>query len=262
MERRKFVIGLGALAAGSSAAVGSGAFTQMTTTGRDMTVDVVNDDMASIALVPKANSDKVTYIDDHGDLTIDLGAGDGINTNSHYLFGDVDVEGAGEPSDIFDVDDNFQDESNYGTIGEDTFIQWYVTVYNGEDNFNGTPGRETVRNGDGSVPPMFDNDVQVSKDECLFEIQNNSSTDRDIWLGVDSLLGNVLNDGEAGVGLPGQGNTPSWAVIGDVPSGAKIAVGVYVRAGKHEETVEEQIRVSADRPEDVADGLDEVEAAE
>ena len=258
MERRKFVIGLGALAAGSAAATGTGAFSQMTTTGRDMTVDIVNDDAASIALVPGSNSGKVAFIDDHGDLTIDLGADSGINTNSHYLFGDVAVGGDHEPSDIFEVDQNFQEESDFGTIGEDTFIQWYVTVYDGDDNFDGTPGSETVRNGEGSVPPMFDNNVQVSKEDHLFRIQNNSSTTRDIWLGVDSLLGNVLNSGSSGVGLPGQGDTPSWAVISQVPSSAYVAVAVYIRAGKEKETVEEQIRVSADRPEDVADGLEDV----
>ena len=253
MERRKFVVGLGALAAGSSAAMGTGAFTQMTTDGRDMTVDVVNDDVASIALVPGANSDKVSYIDGDGDLTIDLGAGDGINTNSHYLFGDVDVEGNGEASDIFTVDQNFEDKADFGDLDDDTFVQWYVTVYDGDGNFDGEPGEQTVRDGDGSVPPMFDNSVQVSKDEHLFSIQNNSSTSRDIWLGVDSLLGNVLDDGDSGVGLPGQGDTPSWAVISEVPSGAYAAIAIYVRAGNKTRSVSEQIRVSADRPEDLDD---------
>jgi len=233
--------------------MGTGAFTQMTTDGRDMTVDVVNDDVASIALVPGANSDDVTYIDGDGDLTIDLGAGEGINTNSHYLFGDVDVEDDGEASDIFAVDQNFEEEADFGDLDDDTFVQWYVTVYDGDDNFAGTPGERTVRDGDGSVPPMFDNDVQVSKDEHLFSIQNNSSTSRDIWLGVDSLLGNVLDDGDSGVGLPDQGDTPSWAVISEVPSGAFVAIAIYVRAGNETRSVSEQIRVSADRPEDLDD---------
>ena len=255
MERRKFVIGLGALAAGSSAAVGSGAFTQMTTTGRDMTVDVVNDDMASIALVPGAESDKVAYIDDHGDLTIDLGAGDGINTNSHYLFGDVAVGGSA-PADILEVDGNFEEKHGYGDLEEDTFVQWYTSVYTGgEDEFGGVPGSETARDGDGSVPPMFDNDVVVSRDNYLFRIQNNSSTDRDIWLGVDSKLGNLYGDGDSGVGLPDDDDdTPSWAIIGEnVPSGGYITVAVYVRAGKDTRELTRQIRISADRDADRAE---------
>lgn len=51
MKRRKFIIGTGALAAGSAAAVGSGAFTSVAAE-RSVTVDVTGDDAALLALAP------------------------------------------------------------------------------------------------------------------------------------------------------------------------------------------------------------------
>ena len=55
MERRKFVIGLGSLAAGGAAATGTGAFTQ-TTTERQAEVKVVNDNDAILGLGPSSVS--------------------------------------------------------------------------------------------------------------------------------------------------------------------------------------------------------------
>jgi len=100
MERRKFVIGLGALAAGSSAAVGTGAFTsaQMNRGGH---IDVVNDSDGLIALLPGGGEasdapplgeDTDHVFDEGGQLTIDLSSqdgndGDGVNVNSKYQIG-------------------------------------------------------------------------------------------------------------------------------------------------------------------------------
>ncbi|WP_246987440.1 hypothetical protein [Halorientalis marina] len=51
MKRRKFLIGTGALAAGSAAAVGSGAFTSVSA-ARTVDVNVAGDDSALLALAP------------------------------------------------------------------------------------------------------------------------------------------------------------------------------------------------------------------
>ncbi|UWG49266.1 DUF1102 family protein (plasmid) [Halalkaliarchaeum sp. AArc-CO] len=51
MERRKFVIGLGSLAAGGAAAMGSGAFS-MATVQRDVTVQTTGDANAVVGLYP------------------------------------------------------------------------------------------------------------------------------------------------------------------------------------------------------------------
>ena len=51
MQRRKFIIGMGALASGTAAAVGSGAFSQITAE-RDFDLEIVTDDDAYLALEP------------------------------------------------------------------------------------------------------------------------------------------------------------------------------------------------------------------
>ena len=92
MERRKFVVGLGALAAGSSAAVGTGAFTAAEINGRDANINVVSDTDGLIGL-KAGGSDLVS--DDGGEngnqLAIDFdpdGAdGSGVNPNSTYQVG-------------------------------------------------------------------------------------------------------------------------------------------------------------------------------
>ena len=91
MERRKFVVGLGALAAGTSAAVGSGAFTAAELSGREADINVVADTDGLIGL-RAGGSDLVT--DDGGagenELSIDFDPDDdgrGVNPNSVYQVG-------------------------------------------------------------------------------------------------------------------------------------------------------------------------------
>jgi len=107
MERRKFVIGLGALASGSAAAVGTGAFTSVTAT-RDIDVEVADDASAYLRLqgTGGANSDYVTDDGDGGTLAISL---DESNSGS--------VSGGGEgvnPDAVTEIDDLFTVE-NQGT---------------------------------------------------------------------------------------------------------------------------------------------------
>ena len=88
MERRKFVVGLGALATGSAAATGTGAFTSATVNGREADIAVTNDSNGQIGL--HANDD-ISHVYENGDgeLSIDLsqGTGDGVNTNSQFSIG-------------------------------------------------------------------------------------------------------------------------------------------------------------------------------
>jgi len=83
MERRKFVIGIGSLAAGSAAAVGTGAFTSVSA-DRGVTVEVDDDNDAYLGL--EAERDDIISDDgDDGQLTLDLGSettakgGEGFN---------------------------------------------------------------------------------------------------------------------------------------------------------------------------------------
>ena len=92
MERRKFVIGLGALASGAAAAMGTGAFTAAELSGREANISVVNDTNGLIGLQA---GDSELVSDDGGsngnelviDFNPDSGDGTGVNPNSKYQVG-------------------------------------------------------------------------------------------------------------------------------------------------------------------------------
>ena len=98
MERRKFVVGLGALAVGSSAAVGTGAVSQMTSGDRDVNIEVANDADAYIAIEPSDNTEnnghfarfdgKKLELDFTDDNATGVG-GEGVNAQSTYHFDNV-----------------------------------------------------------------------------------------------------------------------------------------------------------------------------
>ena len=83
MQRRKFIIGTGALVAGSAAALGSGAFSSVEAE-RDVTVEVADDNNAYLGLAAERD-DIISDDGDDGQLTIDLGSettnegGEGFN---------------------------------------------------------------------------------------------------------------------------------------------------------------------------------------
>ncbi len=90
MQRRKFVIGMGALASGAAAVVGTGAFSSVSAT-RDVEVEVADDASAYLRLegTGGANSEYVTDNGDGGTLTIDLDSdnetsagGEGVNPDA------------------------------------------------------------------------------------------------------------------------------------------------------------------------------------
>jgi hypothetical protein len=88
MQRRKFLIGMGSLAAGAAAATGTGAFTAMSAP-RDSNIDVVTDSNGLIGLVDTTDGD-VVRTTDNGELTIDFtadGNAGGVNVDSQYQVG-------------------------------------------------------------------------------------------------------------------------------------------------------------------------------
>ena len=109
MERRKFVVGLGALAAGSGAAVGTGAFSSASTGDRTVEVEVTGDANAYLALEPVSKGEQggnghFARINEDGELELvldgsnDLGSedrlpdfqqGSGVNPDSTYKFDNV-----------------------------------------------------------------------------------------------------------------------------------------------------------------------------
>ena len=91
MQRRKFMIGAGALATGTSAAVGTGAFSSASLGERTVAVDVAGDSNAQIGLVAGDVSDVSEK--SNGEIELSLtgdGEGEGVNTNSVYKWGTGD----------------------------------------------------------------------------------------------------------------------------------------------------------------------------
>ncbi|AXR77112.1 DUF1102 domain-containing protein [Natrarchaeobaculum sulfurireducens] len=72
MQRRKFVIGVGALASGAAAAVGTGAFTSVEAS-RDVGVELAEDANAYLALTAERD-DIISDDGSDGTLSIDLGS--------------------------------------------------------------------------------------------------------------------------------------------------------------------------------------------
>ena len=80
MERRKFVIGLGSLAAGGAAAMGSGAVSQITA-DRDVDLRIAGDSNAYLGLEPGpgAGSGTNKYVEEASDGTLEFKFGDQAN---------------------------------------------------------------------------------------------------------------------------------------------------------------------------------------
>lgn len=88
MQRRKFLIGIGAVTAGSAATVGTGAFTSATVKGRSVNVSTTGDGSAYVQLNADhsgANSKYASY-DSNGKLQLDFGS---LNQNSSFSFDHV-----------------------------------------------------------------------------------------------------------------------------------------------------------------------------
>ncbi|WP_136718163.1 hypothetical protein [Halorientalis salina] len=82
MERRKFLIGTGSLAAGSAAAMGTGAFTSVTA-NRTMEVKVADDASALLALDAESTLSNSVYADESGSaIRVNLDGNDINGDNS------------------------------------------------------------------------------------------------------------------------------------------------------------------------------------
>ncbi|MGQ3329587.1 hypothetical protein [Halorubrum sp. FL23] len=99
MDRRKFVIGLGSLAAGGAAATGTGAFTSAVVP-RSADVTVQNDSNAYLQLEAggaRGVGDRIGQ--EGGELYIDFGkdaSGSGVNDNATYQIGAMNDDGKGD----------------------------------------------------------------------------------------------------------------------------------------------------------------------
>ncbi|WP_143103859.1 hypothetical protein [Halorubrum sodomense] len=96
MKRRKFIAGLGALATGSAAAIGTGAFTSLSVS-RNVSVSVSPDSNAYLQLKPLSTPNSNEFVDGSGGrsdtLSISIGenkiGGKGVNEQAETFFDDL-----------------------------------------------------------------------------------------------------------------------------------------------------------------------------
>ncbi|WP_379781970.1 hypothetical protein [Halorubrum tibetense] len=121
MERRKFVIGMGALASGAAAAMGTGAFSAAQINDRDVDIAVNADDSALIQLHPGEYGERVFYEDGQLEISFDGDGGSGINPNSVYQVGAIggEAKGAFEDFAAGGAEILTMDDVLYGGEGED-----------------------------------------------------------------------------------------------------------------------------------------------
>lgn len=107
MQRRKFIIGTGALMAGGAAAIGTGAYSAAEM-DRNADIDVVNDANGLLALVPGDGADGRVYESENpGELTIDFTSsqgGQGVNVDSRYQVGVFSQKGWATPDGALQVE--------------------------------------------------------------------------------------------------------------------------------------------------------------
>ena len=97
MQRRKFVIGMGALATGTAAAVGSGAFSSMSSGEREVDVNVAADSSSFLQIYPSEGPNGAYAVENPGTLSLNfnedadtfMGNGKGVNPGSVYEFDNV-----------------------------------------------------------------------------------------------------------------------------------------------------------------------------
>lgn len=201
MQRRKFLIGTGALAAGGAAALGSGAFSRVEAQ-RAVSIEVATDENAYLGLKPMdtPNSNNYVSLDDEGHLQINIGEhddfaadpegaapGQGVNSDSHtYFDGMVQLCNQGK-ADAF-ISYELPPTSPHPDIGDDWLAangeQAVGFYYDGDtDDDPTTEGREFIQAG-----PQ--NAVRLPLGQCV-EIGV-----RTVTKGVDATVDESLIDGE------------------------------------------------------------------
>lgn len=179
MERRKFVIGLGALGSGAAAAVGTGAFSFNTAFGRQTNIQVANDRNGYVGLVPNSEFAELgsgvagSSPNNNGALVLDFdldGGGNGPNNNARTRLADIfKIVNQGTEKIEVSLDDEGGSPNRNGltTEGQER-ITWY-TVDGGASDPGGA-GVISPTDSDSTVlaGPMGSNTVQLDVGDEIF----------------------------------------------------------------------------------------------
>ena len=192
MQRRKFLVGMGSLAAGSAAAMGTSAFS-FVQANRDVTVSVAGDSSALLKLEPNSGPNGEYAETENGEVALDFTdtseGGSGLNDRTFVNFEDVltvtnqgtqpvnlsvDVPGgqSAVPTADFAVSGNPEDVKRHATLGTDP------------------SGTATLAAGDSNIIGFFFNlDASDDIESVLSELQNRgiaicASTDAQFSRGI------------------------------------------------------------------------------
>jgi len=151
MQRRNLLIGMGSLAAGGAAAMGTGAFTAAQIQDRQANITVNGDDEALIQLIPgdgpTVSNNRVGYTEndelfisfddsDSGQSTDPDAGGVGINPNSYYQIGSVNDSQLSELKDGINTDNFGGPNPLADTLASDNSVanDPAFTIRNASDN--------------------------------------------------------------------------------------------------------------------------------
>ncbi|WP_152418666.1 DUF1102 domain-containing protein [Halorubrum distributum] len=190
MERRKFVVGLGALASGSAAAVGTGAFTSVTA-DRQVDVEVAGDASAYLGIDGTGSSNSSTFVDTSGgEVSFDFSSS---NTNSVDSGGNV---GNGFNPNSVTVIDSLLQVANQGTQS----VEFYADL-SGIDLSDGDGGQAYVALQPVTVDSNGDRDTEqdqnVAQNAGAGNIASSSSSGLSGLSANPSTSSVSLNQGEA-----------------------------------------------------------------
>jgi len=146
MQRRKFLVGIGSLAAGGAAATGTGAFS-FAQTDRDISLEVVPDRAAYFTFEQGNENGEYADVNADGKLVLniddnaDVGGG-GLNPDSVYLFDDIArIRNQG----------NQEIEVSVPDTTSDGFWSTNFVVYVGDGNGTNSGNRQSIWPKDGKT---------------------------------------------------------------------------------------------------------------
>ena len=239
MERRKFVVGLGALASGAAAATGTGAFTAAELSGRQANISVVNDTNGLVGL--KADPDTELVRDNGGDndneLVIDFnpdsGDGQGVNPNSKYQVGGLGGIGnlnevPGNPTldttieDLaIDTDSDIEEHYAFSLLNQSGSDQAVEVTYEANEDF---PEEAEVY----MVSKYEEGDNDSQETSALVATATPDAREASILYSDDT---DFSTDVDSGTDV----KVTILVVVGDAETGDNLGGSIVVHAGSHDE---------------------------
>ena len=185
MNRRKFLIGAGSLAAGSAAAMGTGAFTSVEA-DRTVTVSTAEDNNALLRLEATGDNANSAYATtNNGEISIDLGSltgaeqGGGVNQNSTTRIFDIfTIQNQGtQPAIVYAQPSSLEDDDAFDSSVDNLYVDpQFSDMPNDSDSNLGTLSDGTTKYGSLSGIGTSVDDFETDLFENNSEIPYSPST--------------------------------------------------------------------------------------